>query len=381
VQPADPLEAWRSPPFEPEVRDGRLYGRGAADNKGPMMVHIAGVARALERNPSLPLRITFVIEGEEEIGSPSFADILQRHSDRLRGDFVLLSDTSSPSPEQLAITTGLRGMVCLDIAVEGPRSDLHSGVHGGAVLNPVQALAALCASLHDADGWVDVPGFYDRVVGARAWEREEIAKLGSDDSDYLELLGAPAFHTVDGLRPGAATRLMPTLEFNGIGGGYQGEGSKTIIPSRAFAKVSCRLVPEQDPVEIEEQLIRTLHERCSPKVRLSVHPGHRAAPYQVVPSGREGASSDINPCLARAFDAADRSIAEVFGKPPLYLREGGSIPIIAEVRRLLDMDSLMIGMFTPDNNVHAPDENLHLEMFERGITVSARIVESAGMAP
>jgi acetylornithine deacetylase/succinyl-diaminopimelate desuccinylase-like protein len=376
VQPADPLELWETPAFDPVVRGGRLYGRGAADNKGPMMVHLAGLGRFLEKHPDAPLRVTVLIEGEEEIGSPSFSGILEAQKERLKGDFVLLSDTLSPSTEQIAITTALRGLAALQVEVRGPKSDLHSGIHGGAVYNPVQALCELLAGLHDADNRVTVDGFYDNVISASDWEKAEIQRLGQSEEDYARSLGVNAFHTVGGLTPFEATRLMPTLEFNGIGGGYQGEGEKTIIPSRAFAKITCRLVANQTAADIQQKVRKHLEAHCPKGVTIKVTPGHDGPPYQVVPPDRPNTPADQNPQLAKAFRAADLAVGKVFGNPPLYMREGGSIPIIGEIQRILGMDSLMIGMFTPEDNLHAPNESFDLKMFERGIEVSEQILES-----
>lgn len=375
VQPADPLELWTSPPFEPEVRNGRLYGRGSADNKGPMMVHIAAAARLLEANPDAPIRLTFLIEGEEETGSPSFPGILERYKDELKADFVLLSDTLSPSTEQIAITTGLRGLAALEVEAIGPRSDLHSGINGGAVYNPIQALSEILASLHDSNNRVNVPGFYDDVVPAGDWERSEIARIGSAEA-YAQHLGVDALHPVDGISPFEATRLMPTLEFNGITGGYQGKGDKTIVPSRASAKITCRLVANQQEQDILEKVVQTLEARCPKGIRLNIRRGQGGPPYQIVPPDRDNTPADQNPHLARAFRAADQAIRNHFPAPPLYLREGGSIPIIGQIKNILGMDSLMIGMFTPDDNLHAPDESFDLEMFERGIAASEQMLKS-----
>jgi len=230
VQPPDPLPEWETPPFAPVVKEGTLYGRGVADNKGPMMVHIAGLARLLEKQPDLPLRVTFLIEGEEEIGSPNFSHILRHHAEQLKADFCLLSDTVSPSAEQIAITTGLRGMVALEIEMFGPSHDLHSGLFGGAIRNPLEAMMRLCASLHTPEGRVDIPGFYDGVTSPEAWEREELARYGLTDADLAKSVGVSALRPFPGYTGSESTRFQPTLEFNGIGGGYQGEGDKTIIP-------------------------------------------------------------------------------------------------------------------------------------------------------
>ncbi len=377
VQPADPLNLWESPAFEPEIRGNRLYGRGAADNKGPLMTHISAVARLLERRPDLPLRITFMIEGEEEMGSPSFPKFLEAYSERLKeADFVFLSDTGLPSEDQVVITCGLRGLVLCDVVVTGARTDLHSGLHGGVLRNPIQAVAELCASLHTPDGRVAIDGFYDDVMPVEEWEREQIRKLGADTEEYRKFLGIPAFHTPPGYTPFEATRVLPTLEFNGIGGGYQGEGSKTVIPSKAFVKISCRLVANQKPAKIRELLHAAIHARMPKDVTYQIIEQHEGTPYVVVPPDRANTPKDQSPVLAAAFRAADKVIADVFGKPPLYLREGGSVPIIADIKRVTGLDSVMMGLFLPEDNLHAPNESFNLGVMEKGMRASERIIES-----
>ncbi len=377
VQPADPLNLWKSPAFEPEVRGNRLYGRGAADNKGPLMTHISAVARLLERRPDLPLRITFMIEGEEEMGSPSFPKFLEVYSERLKeADFVFLSDTGLPSADQVVITCGLRGLVLCDVVVTGAKSDLHSGLHGGVLRNPIQAVAELCASLHTPDGRVAIDGFYDDVMPVEEWEREQIRKLGADTEEYRNFLGIRAFHTPPGFTPFEATRVLPTLEFNGIGGGYQGEGTKTVIPSKAFVKISCRLVANQKPAKIRELLYGAIHARMPKDVTYEIIDQHEGTPYVVVPPDRANTPKDQSPVLASAFRAADTAIAEVFGKPPLYLREGGSVPIIADIKRVTGLDSVMMGLFLPEDNLHAPNESFNLDVMEKGMRASEKIIES-----
>jgi len=377
VQPADPLTLWKSEPFEPEVRHDRLYGRGAADNKGPLMTHVAAVARLLERRPDLPLRITFMIEGEEEMGSPSFLPFLEEQKARLgKADFVFLSDTGSPREDQIVITCGLRGLVLFDVVATGAKSDLHSGLHGGVLRNPIQALAELCASLHSPDGRVNVPGFYDDVLDVEPWERAELAKLGQSEEEYREFLGIPAFHAAAGYTPFEATRFLPTLEFNGIGGGYQGEGTKTVIPSKAFVKISCRLVPNQNPARIRDLLYRTVRARMPKDVTFEIVDQHEGTPYVVVPPDRSNTPADQSPVLAAAFRSAHRAIAEVFGKEPLYLREGGSVPIIADIKRVLGLDSVLMGLFLPEDNLHAPNESFNLKVMEKGMLASEKILES-----
>jgi acetylornithine deacetylase/succinyl-diaminopimelate desuccinylase-like protein len=376
VQPADPLNLWSSPAFEPVVRGDRIYGRGAADNKGPLLTHVAAVARLLERRPDLPLRITFMIEGEEEMGSPSFPAFLDAYASRLRkADFVLLSDTGSPREDQIVITCGLRGLMLFDLEVTGARTDLHSGLHGGVLRNPIRALAGVCATLHDADGRVNIPGFYDDVLDVHPWEREQLARFGQSEEQYRAFLGIPAFHAHKGFTPFEATRFLPTLEFNGIGGGYQGEGTKTVIPSKAFAKISCRLVANQDPEKIRELVYRAIAERMPKDVTFRFIDQHKGTPYVVVPPDRSNTPAGQSPVLARAFRAADAAIGEVFGRPPLYLREGGSVPIIADIKRVLGLDSVMMGLFLPEDNLHAPNESFNLSVMRKGISASERILE------
>lgn len=376
VQPADPLELWTSEPFDPQVREGRLFARGAADNKGPTIVHIAALSKVLEQFPELPLNLTYVIEGEEEIGSPSMAKFFDSHGERLsKADFLLVSDTGSPNAEQIVVTTAIRGLVDLEIKLKGAKSDLHSGIHGGAVYNPLQALTEICASLHNPDGSVNVPGFYDDVVPIHDWEREQLKRYPETAESYREMLGVRGFFPANGLSPLEAVRFGPTLEFNGIGGGYQGAGSKTVIPSEAFAKLTCRLVANQDPAKIQEAVIAAIEARCPDAVELKIRRGGSGEPYMVVPPGCPNTPADQPDSLARAFQSAEASIAGAFGKPPIYLREGGSIPVIADFKNRAGLDSLMIGLFTPLDNLHAPNESFDLSIMENGISAFEEIIK------
>jgi acetylornithine deacetylase/succinyl-diaminopimelate desuccinylase-like protein len=375
VQPPDPLNLWTSKPFEPTIRDGRIYGRGAADNKGPLMVHLTAVAQLLEKNPNLPLKITFLIEGEEEMGSPSFGPFLEKYKDELRkADFVYLSDTGIPNEQQMVITAGLRGLALFDVHITGPKTDLHSGLHGGVLRNPIQALAEIIATLHTPDGSVNVPGFYDDVLDVEPWERAELKKLGADEKAYKEFLGIDTFYATKGFSPFEAVRFQPTLEFNGIGGGYQGEGSKTVIPSKAFVKISCRLVPNQNPGKIKKLVMDAIRARTPKGVKLEFVDQHKGEPYIVVPPGRTNTPKDQSPVLARAFRATEAAVTEIWGRPPLYLREGGSIPIIADIKRVLGLDSVLMGLFMPEDNLHAPNESFKLSVMEKGIATSQRIL-------
>ena len=382
VQPPDPLDKWSSPAFEPTLRGTRLYGRGVADNKGPLMVHVTAVARLLEEMPDLPLRLTFLIEGEEEIGSQSLPSVLRSRCEELKGDFVLLSDTLNPTSDQIAITTGIRGMISFEMRITGPNRDLHSGMYGGAVMNPLHALTEICASLHLPDGRVNVPGFYDTVVPPADWEKAEIARLPVTDEDMRQSIGTPALFPAKGRTALESVRYEPTLEINGIGGGYQGAGDKTIIPSTGFAKITCRLVANQDPKDIQNKVFATLRERCPEQVKLELVLFHDGLPYSVVPPGRSNTPANQNPRLAAAFAACEEAVTSVFGRPPLYLREGGSIPIIATISSVLGMDCLMLGMGTVENNLHAPDESFDLAILEKGIAVSRAILcNVAGRTP
>jgi len=377
VQPADPLNLWKTPAFEPTIIGTRIYGRGAADNKGPLMTNIAAIGYLLEKNPNLPLNITFLVEGEEEMGSPSFPEFLKTYAARLKkADFVYLSDTLLPTPDQVVITCGLRGMTLFDLQVTGPKSDLHSGLHGGVLRNPIQALTEICASLHTPDGRVNVPGFYDDVLDVHPWEREQLKKLGGDEKKYAEFLGIDSFYTSPGLTPFEAVRFAPTLEFNGIGGGYQGEGTKTVIPSKAFAKISCRLVANQDPDKIKQLVIAAIKLRAPSGVKLEFIDQHKGDAYVVVPPDRSNTPVDQSKVLAQAFRATDAAVQKYWGKAPLYLREGGSVPIIAQIKAATGLDSIMLGLFLPEDNLHAPNECFSLEVMKKGIATAESIFAS-----
>lgn len=366
VQPPDPLDLWESNPFEPEVRGDRVYGRGAADNKGPVSVYLGAISELLEEEPDLRLNLVLLLEGEEEIGSPSFVPVLEKYADRIRGDFVFACDTGSLSRDQLTVTTGLRGISALEVKVEGAKRDFHSGMLGGAILNPIHALADLCHSLHNPDGTINVPGFYDGIEEAEDWEKEELQRTGQSLDDLKAFTGVDEFFPPPGLTALEAPRLAPSLEFNGIGGGYQGEGGKTVIPREAFVKISCRLVAWQDAKRIQRILVQTIQERCPPQVRLSFELEHNGNPYLVVPPGKSNTPKDQNTVLAKAFRANEIHGEAIFGKRPAYLREGGSIPIIGEIKRILGMDTFMVGLYLPEDAMHAPNESFSLTMMSRG---------------
>lgn len=376
VQPAEPLELWETPPFQAHIRGERLYARGAADNKGEVVTHMCALARVLERKPDLPLRITWLIEGEEEIGSPNFAHVLEKFKDTLASaDFMLVSDTSIPTADQVAITTQLRGLVDFEIEVVGPKLDLHSGEHGGALLNPIQALSEILASLHTSDAKVNVPGFYDGVLSFPGWERDELKKLPEDEDAYQAFLGIPAFYTPEGMTPFESIRFLPTLEINGIGGGYQGPGSKTVIPSKAFAKITCRLVPDQDPADIMSKVRAAIESRTPNGVTLHFKEKAGAPAYLIVPPGRENTPKDQSPVLAAAFKLAEYAFEKAFGSRPLYIRGGGSIPIIGQIRDIAGLDAVMVGLATPEDRIHSPNESFHLGVMNKGIAALEEIFD------
>ncbi|MDA0346613.1 MAG: M20/M25/M40 family metallo-hydrolase [Verrucomicrobia bacterium] len=366
VQPPDPIDLWKSAPFEPEIRGDRIYGRGAADNKGPVSVYLSVLSELLDERPDLRLNIVIILEGEEEIGSPSFMHALEPYAARVTGDFVFACDSGSLRPDQLSVTTGLRGISCLEVSLEGASKDLHSGLYGGAIMNPIHALTNLCQSLHNSDGTINIPGFYDSIEGIEQWERDELVRAEENLDDLKTFLGVNEFYTVPGLNASEAPRLAPTLEFNGIGGGYQGKGSKTVIPSKAFVKISCRLVANQNPDRIQELLMETIKERCPKQMRLSFEIEHNGNPYLVVPPGKPNTPADMNPVLAKAFESTEKHGAALFGKKPVYLREGGSIPIISDIKKVFGMDTLLVGLYLPEDGMHAPNESFSLTMMTKG---------------
>lgn len=374
VQPPDPLDLWKSEPFEPEIRGDRIYGRGAADNKGPVSVYLGALSELLDEQPDLPLNIVIILEGEEEIGSPSFMPALEAYADRITGDFVFACDSGSLRPDQLSVTTGLRGITCLEVWLEGATQDLHSGMYGGAIMNPIHALTDLCQSFHNPDGTINIPGFYDSIEGAEQWERDELVRAEENLDNLKSFLGVNEFYTAPGLNASEAPRLAPTLEFNGIGGGYQGKGSKTVIPSKAFVKISCRLVANQDPDRIQELLMETIRKRCPKQMRLSFEIEHNGNPYLVVPPGKPNTPADMNPILTKAFASNEKHGAEIFGNPPVYLREGGSIPIIGDIKKVFGMDTLLVGLYLPEDGMHAPNESFNLTMMSKGKTLIKNIL-------
>jgi acetylornithine deacetylase/succinyl-diaminopimelate desuccinylase-like protein len=360
VQPPDPLDEWISPPFEPTIRGGNVVARGATDDKGQMFTHLKSVEAWLAARGHLPVQIKFLIEGEEEIGSQSLYRFLETARDRLACDVAVISDTSQFAPGQPAITFGLRGIAYYELRVVGPKQDLHSGTFGGAVANPVNALARLLSALINEHGRVQVPGFYDDVQPLSDMERARLAALPFDERAFREQIGVAAVSGEHGYTTLERRWARPTFDVHGLWGGYQGEGAKTVLPARAGAKFSFRLVPDQDPRKITAGLRRFLDDRCPPGVRLELIDMH-GAPGVVVPLD--------SPFVAAAASAIERG----FGRAPVFIREGGSIPIVTAFRRTLGIDTLLLGWGLDDDNTHSPNEKFCLADFHRGIRASTHL--------
>ena len=358
VQPAEPLDLWKTPPFEPRLEKGAIFARGASDNKGQHLAHLQAVEAYLQTGTELPCDLTFLIEGEEEVGSRNLASFLSQHRSDLSCDAVVISDTGLPSPKHPALTYALRGIAALEVKVTGPSRDLHSGLYGGSVDNPAMALCQLLGQLRDAQGRITVPGLYDDVVALTAFERRQLARLPIREPQYRRFLGVPALFGEKGFTSTERRSARPTLEINGLTSGYQGEGSKTIIPAWASAKLTLRLVPNQRPERIIRQVTRHLKALCPPTVRLQITAGHGGDPYLVSPEGLQA-------------QAALRALKKAFGRDPVLLREGGSIPIVTDFKKILGADTLLLGLALPDDNAHSPNEKFDLGMYRQGRVLSA----------
>ncbi len=360
VQSPDPLDQWHSPPFVPSIRNGAVYARGATDNKGQHFAHLKAVEAYLKTDTELPCDLTFVIEGEEEVGSEGLPEFLRKNRRGLACDAVVISDTGMPSKRHPALTYALRGVAALEVTVRGPKVDLHSGIYGGSVDNPAMVLSQMLAQLRDKRGRIAVPGFYDDVEPLSAHERRQFKRLPYNECSYKRLLGVPELFGEKGFTPIEQRSARPTLEINGLTSGYQGEGSKTIVPAQASAKITCRLVPNQSARRITRLLKRRLKEICPSTVRLELKEGHGADPYIVSPTG------------SRA-QAALAALEAAFGHEPVILREGGSIPIVTEFKRILGADSLLLGLALPDDNLHSPNEKFDLDCLRGGARMSAHL--------
>ncbi len=360
VQPPEPFELWKSPPFEPRIEGRSLFARGASDNKGQNLAHFKAIEAYLKTGTELPCDITFIIEGEEEVGSSSLAAFLKKHRAELECDAIVISDTGMPTPKYPALTYALRGIAAFEITLHGPSRDLHSGIFGGTVDNPAMALSQLLGKLRDKNGRVAIPGFYDDVQPLSAYERKQFARLPFKAPDYQKFLGVPKLFGERGFTPLEQRSARPTLEINGLTSGYQGEGSKTIVPAWARAKITTRLVPNQNPARIIKLLQQHLKKLCPPTVRLEIKSGHGADPYLVSPTSPQA-------------QAALRALKAAFGCEPVLLREGGSIPIVNDFKKILGADALLVGLALPDDNAHSPNEKFDLDCFAKGQLMSAHL--------
>jgi acetylornithine deacetylase/succinyl-diaminopimelate desuccinylase-like protein len=363
VQPIDPLELWQTPPFSPVIRDDYIYARGASDDKGQVYIHIKAVEAWLKGSGQLPVNVKFILEGEEETGSPHLSAFVPGNPELLEADVALVSDTAILAPDQPAIVYGLRGMCYLFLEVTGPTRDLHSGSFGGGINNPINALAHIIARLKDEEGRILIPGFYDRVRPLSEAERALLSRFPLDEKQWLAETGAsqpwgePEFTLVE--RLGA----RPTLDVNGIIGGYTGVGAKTVLPSAARAKISMRLVPDQDPEEIRELFSRYVAEIAHPSVQATVTAGH-------------GAPATITDLEIPAMRAAVSAYTDVFGREPIYMREGGSIPVVSHFQNSLGLETILMGFGLPGDRIHAPNERFYLPNFYRGIETAVRFLHN-----
>ena len=369
VQPPDPRELWETPPFEPSVRDGKVYARGATDDKGQMITHLFSVEAWKKVNGDLPIQIKFLIEGEEESGSGGLNEFLAGKYDngkpvkaKIGADIVVISDCSQYAPGQPAITYGLRGITYFQLNLKGPNRDLHSGAFGGSVTNPANALCHMMAALIDQTGRIQIPGFYDDVIPLTDRERAQFASLEFNDDDYAKDLGVERLAGEQGFSTLERRWCRPTFDLNGMWSGYQGEGAKTVLPAEAGAKFSFRLVPNQDPKKIHESLEKTFRDLCPAGIQMELVMLH-GAPGFVLPLD--------NPFM----DAADRAIHEGFGTKPVFIRSGGSIPVVLSFSQLLGIDTLLLGWGQDDDNPHSPNEKFLLDDFHRGIRASAHLWE------
>jgi acetylornithine deacetylase/succinyl-diaminopimelate desuccinylase-like protein len=365
VQPVDPLSAWVSPPFEPAVREGRLWGRGVVDDKGQVYVHAKAIESFQRTRGHLPIRLKMIVEGEEEIGSSNLDALMRAHASDLSTDFVCVSDTAMFGRGIPSLCVGLRGLSYIEVFVEGPALDLHSGSFGGAILNPINALAKMLGALHDEQGRVAIPGFYDDVIPLSPKAREEIAELPFDEATWLESTGAPRTWGEAGYSTLERLWTRPTLDCCGIKGGFQGEGAKTIIPASASAKLACRLVPDQEPDDIAAKVGSHLRRLAPPGVRLRV---------QVHSGGRPYLSATDHP----VFEVAKRAFSRAFGRPTVFIREGGSIPFVRTIADATGKPCLLMGFGQPDENSHAPNEWLDLDNYHLGIKSAAYLYDELG---
>jgi acetylornithine deacetylase/succinyl-diaminopimelate desuccinylase-like protein len=358
VQPPEPLDLWTSPPFEPRIEGRSIFARGSTDNKGQHFAHLKAVEAYLKTGTPLPCDLTFVVEGEEEVGSKHLAKFLKENRDELNCDAIVVSDTGMPDKNHPALTYALRGIIAFEITLHGPSRDLHSGIFGGAVDNPAMALCQLLGKLRDKNGRIAIPHFYDDVKPLTAYERKEFKRLPITDRELQKLLGVKKLFGERGFTPMELRSARPTFEINGLTGGYQGEGSKTIVPALAKAKITCRLVPNQRPERIRKIVCDYLKKICPPSCRLEIEAGHGAEAYIVSPTSEHA-------------QAALRALEKAFNRKPVLLREGGSIPIVNDFKKVLGAETLLLGLGLPEDNAHSPNEKFDLDCFENGQRMSA----------
>ncbi|WP_439880437.1 dipeptidase [Pontibacter sp. MBLB2868] len=353
VQPADPYELWSSPPFEPVIKDGNIYARGACDDKGQMYMHVKAF-ETMVRTGTLACNVKFMIEGEEEVGSANLATFVKENKERLKGDVILISDTGMLGNDTPSITTGLRGMSYVEVEVTGPNRDLHSGLYGGAVANPINILCQMIASLHDENNHITIPGFYDNVDELSQEERAEMARAPFDLEKYKKSLDLKDVHGEAGYVTMERNSIRPTLDVNGIWGGYTGEGAKTVIPSKAFAKISMRLVPHQTSEEITEKFRKHFESIAPASVSVVVKPHHGGEPV-------------VTPTDSVAYKAASKAYEETFGVKPIPVRSGGSIPIVSMFKSELGLDSVLMGFGLDSDAIHSPNEHFGVFNYMKGI--------------
>jgi acetylornithine deacetylase/succinyl-diaminopimelate desuccinylase-like protein len=353
VQPAEPLELWNSGPFDPVIKDGKIYARGSCDDKGQFYMHVKALETMVKTN-TLTTNIKFCIEGEEEVGSPNLATFVKGHKDLLKADVILISDTAMISLDTPSIDIGVRGLSYIEVEVTGPNRDLHSGVYGGAVANPITILAKMIASLHDENNHITIPGFYDDVAVATDEERKLMAQAPFDAKEYAADLGVKELWGEKGFSTNERTGIRPTIELNGIWGGYTGEGAKTVLPGKAFAKISARLVPNQGTDKITSILINHLQKIAPANVTVKASLHHGGEPY-------------MTPIDSKAYKAAAKAMETTFGKAPIPVRGGGSIPICALFEKELGIKIVFMGFGLDSDNLHSPNEKFNLDNFYKGI--------------
>ncbi|MBK9228040.1 MAG: dipeptidase [Ignavibacteria bacterium] len=358
VQPVDPVELWTAPPFEPVIRGGNIFARGATDDKGQVFIHMKSIEAHMKNNSSLPVNVKFLIEGEEEIGSVNLDKFIESNKDLLKCDYVVVSDTSMFGEEIPSICYGLRGLAYMQVEVTGPNRDLHSGSFGGGVDNPINALAHIITKLKDDKGKILIDGFYDDVIDLSEKEREEYSKLPFNEAQYKEGLEIDEVFGEEGYSTLERVSARPTLDCNGIWGGFQGEGAKTVLPSKAAAKISMRLVPNQHPKKIEKLFTDYVNKIAPKTVKVKVKDLH-------------GGMGALTPLDSPAMGAAVIAIKKAFGKDPLFTREGGSIPVVNVFQTILGAPTILLGFGLPDENAHSPDEHFNLKNFHRGILTAA----------